>query len=338
MNVDAPDLVRELRRLLKQIPHGRVTTYGDLANALGSNSAARWVGEYLANHQHGVRCRCHRVVRHDGEIGLFVSRDSNEKAERLRSDGIDIENGRVDLNRLRFDEFASNRPLATLIEQQLEVSARVKCRPLGKLPKQVAGVDVSYIAPDTAIAAYALVDCTTLELLWSTVQRRKVRFPYIPGFLAYREIPVLLKLLEAVQRKGRMADVVFVDGNGILHPRRAGIATQVGVATGCVSVGIAKSLLCGSVDLNDASSEELHPIELDGEVVGFAAKSQRENRPFFVSPGHKIDTIDAARLAKQLCGLHRLPEPIYHADAISRRAAKELRAKSTRRRFKTSRR
>lgn len=324
MNVEIPDLTSELRRLLRQIPRGRVTTYGDLAHALGSKAAARWIGEYLANHRHPTRCRCYRVVRHNGDVGLFVSGNSADNVALLSSEGIELDDGRVDLKRFRFDQFTCERPLAALIEQQREIADCVALQPLIKPPEFVAGVDLSYIPPDTAVAAYVLVDTKSRQLQWSTVLRRKVKFPYIPGFLTYREFPLLLSLLESVERKDRLAAVIFVDGNGILHPRRAGIATQLGVATGCVTIGVAKSLLCGCVDLEGLPADEFRPIELDGEVLGFALKSQNQSRPFYVSPGHKIVAIDAADLAKQLCNEHRLPEPIYLADSISRQAAAEI--------------
>lgn len=80
-----PNLAEELTSLLPQISHGRVTTYGDLADALGSRRAARWVGEYLLNHDHSDGCPCHRVVRHQGELGRYVTGDGGPGSEWLNS-------------------------------------------------------------------------------------------------------------------------------------------------------------------------------------------------------------------------------------------------------------
>ncbi|MGE3317602.1 MAG: MGMT family protein, partial [Planctomycetaceae bacterium] len=89
-----PDLPTTLQLLLDQIPCGQVATYGGLADALGCRTAARWVGEYLRDHPHTARCVCHRVVRIDGSIGLYVTGSSDEKARKLQSEGVLIQDGR----------------------------------------------------------------------------------------------------------------------------------------------------------------------------------------------------------------------------------------------------
>ena len=83
---EIPDLPKALRALLRQIPKGQVTTYGDLAAALGSGRAARWVGEYLADHDHKARCHCHRVIRATGEPGLYVTGNGSEKIHKLTAE------------------------------------------------------------------------------------------------------------------------------------------------------------------------------------------------------------------------------------------------------------
>jgi deoxyribonuclease V len=166
---------------------------------------------------------------------------------------------------------------------------------------------------------------------------RKVSFPYISGYLAYRELPILLELIEQVQNQRAVTDVLFVDGNGILHPRRAGIASHLGVLTNLRTVGVGKKLLCGKVDLSQVKPLNPQTI-LDGEEeLGMALKAEAGSRPVFVSPGHLIDMANAARLAQLLFHGHRVPEPIYHADAQSRREAERLMSLSGKRADPSSR-
>jgi len=319
-----PNLPEELRGLLAQIPRGRVTTYGALATALGSSTAARWVGEYLVDHPHAADCPCHRVVRATGEPGLYVTRQTPDKEARLRREGVAVQNGRVDLAHRMFDDFQSSRPLAKLIDWQHHLAARVRLTPFGETPQMVAGVDAAYSQSGDAVGAYALVEVATGRCVWSTVVRQAARFPYIPGFLTFRELPVLLEAIRAAEREGRGAGLIFVDGNGILHPRRAGLATCLGVLAGLPTIGVGKSLLCGSTRLEGLRAGEVREIVHNDQLVGLAMRGADDRRPVFVSPGQGVTVADAGRMAAAAFGGHRLPEPLYHADRLSRGEAKRL--------------
>jgi len=145
---------------------------------------------------------------------------------------------------------------------------------------------VAYPTPAMAQAAYALVDTATGQLVWSTVVRRPVTFPYISTYLSFREIPVYLELLAEVRAAGRLADVVLVDGSGILHHRRAGVASHLGVVASLSTVGVTKKLPCGSVDIRDMASGESRPIVHDDRLVGVALRPTAGSlRPIFISPG-----------------------------------------------------
>lgn len=317
-----PTLSQELRSLLDQIPSGRVTTYGHLAAALGSNAAARWIGAWMLEHPHDRDCPCHRVVRHDGEVGLYLSRDSDEKRRRLRDEGVVVDNGRVDLKRFRFEHLQCDAPLARLAELQAQIPGLVSLLPTTTMPETAAGLDVSYAGANRATAAYAAVETGSLKLIASTVLHMRVGFPYVPGFLAFRELPVLIELWRKVRRELEcVAPLVIVDGNGLLHHRRAGIATHFGVVADIPTIGIGKKLLCGQVDLKNMSAGEARPVTHQGDIVGTALKSKHSSRPIYVSPGQHVDVDSAARIVQQLFGGHRLPEPLYWADALSRRAA-----------------
>ena len=322
MELCVPDLGESLAALLRQIPRGRVTTYGRLAEALGSRSAARWVGEYLVDHLHGGDCPCHRVVRSTGEPGRFIGDDDGEKVRRLEAESIPLERGRVDLADygIEADELESSRPLERLIEAQHEIARSVKLRPFSATPALVAGVDVSYPASGGAVAAYVLVETETGRLVWSETLERSITFPYVSGFLTFRELPLLLELFDRAQSAGRRAELVFVDGNGILHPRRAGIAACFGVLTGIPTIGIGKKLLLGSVDLKRVTPAAPQFVVADEYRLGAAMKAKSTSRPIFVSPGHLVDLEDALRMTRLLLHGHRLPEPVFHADAVSRSA------------------
>ena len=320
MELNIPNLHAALAALLNQIPRGRVTTYGRLADALGSRSAARWVGEFMVDHPHADDCCCHRVVRSTGEPGRYVGcRDDNgEKVRRLCEESIDVVEGRVDLPQFVFEDFDSDLPLKKLIDAQNRIPRLVSLTPFLGTPEVVAGVDVSYPSKDRAIGAYVLIETASGQVVWSATIEKSVTFPYIPGLLAFRELPVLLELWQEVDAVRRRAELIFVDGNGLLHPRRAGIATCFGVLTETPTVGVSKSLLLGSVNLSEMQPDERRPIVSGGDVLGMALKAKAMSRPIFVSPGHLIDIDNAVRLTRLLFHGHRLPEPIYQADAVSR--------------------
>ena len=282
-SVEIPDLPAELHRLLDQVPAGAVTTYGDLARALGDVAAARWVGAYLAHHSHSEDCPCHRVVRQTGEIGLYVAGDPHAKAGLLGQEGIVVADGRVPLRELRFSEFGSSAPLLALRERQERLPGELRLTPLKASVRTIAGVDVSYASPASGVAAYVKLDAATGEMLWSTTVRAAVTFPYIPGYLTFRELPLHRALFEQVRGENQEADVTLVDGNGILHPRRAGSASACGVAVAARTIGIGKKLLCGSVSLDGLVPGEARPVRHQGEQIGVAMRSGTRNRPFFAS-------------------------------------------------------
>lgn len=323
-----PNLEAALRRLIAKIPHGRVTTYGALARALGAASAARWVGGFLARHDHTCDCVCHRVVRKNGETGLWVNGSADEKHALLAAENIRVQNGIVDLTRFGFDAFNTSGPLRRLAAIQEEVRTGVSLRNYRGRPGYVAGVDLSYSRKSAegssfAVAAYCLVDSRHQELVKSVTVRQRVRFPYIPGFLSFREAPLLSALLDRVRQDDAIADVVLVDGNGILHPRRAGIATFLGVRCDVRTIGIGKSLLCGTIGDAGPSDRGARPVRHDGDLVGFEVGNKPASRPIYVSPGHLLTARNALRIVRSLFADHRVPEPIYHADRVSRRVIRE---------------
>jgi deoxyribonuclease V len=312
-----------LERLLSQIPRGRFTTYGHLARALGDVAAARWVGQYLLDHPHRRGCHCHRVVRLTGEPGLYMDGEPAAKLERLRREGVPICDGRCDVG-LAFDEFDSSAPLVSLTAFQLSVPQRLKLRAGSRPVRTVAGLDAAYLPDGDAAGGYVLVDADTLETVWSTTVTAPATFPYISGYLAFRELPLMLRAWEAAREAGFAADAVIIDGNGILHPRRAGIAACFGLLADVPTVGIGKKLLCGRVDLNGMRADETRPVLHNDQLIGAALKCTNSSRPIFVSQGNRIDLDGAVTLVRRLFVDHRLPEPLHRADRLSKSAARAM--------------
>ncbi len=319
-----PDLTECLRDLIAQVPAGRVTTCGDLADALGNRIAARWVGHFALHHEHDDSCTCHRIVRAGGVLGGYAGGSSAEKIQRLTDEGIAVCHGSIDLERFGYAEFISNRPLEELRRIQELIRRRIIVRPRHKMPRWIGGVDVAYPRPGVGTAAYALVEAATGTLVWSATVERPVTFPYISTYLSFREIPILLELLEEVHKAGRMAEVFMVDGTGILHHRHAGIASHLGVVASLPTIGITKKLLCGQVDMKDMMPGESRPVVFEDQLVGAAIRpTAGSQRPIFISPGHRVDLSFSEQLVRQMLLGRRLPEPIYWADRLSRTPAKK---------------
>jgi len=314
--VEVPDLNRIILELLVQIPKGMVTTYKDIAVALGDSAAARAVGTVMANNNEPEKYPCWRVIRSNGEVGNYSAPGGKEaKIEKMEDEGITVEGETIkDFSGVRYSEFEIEPPLKGLFEQQMKLRHLVKEEDVGR-PRTVAGVDVSY-GPDGAVAAYVEMDEGGEDVLYrKTVFEEEVKFPYIPGYLAYRELPFLLELLKEVRDERSLADVVFVDGNGLLHPRRAGLATHLGVVIDHTTVGVAKKLLCGKVEKGEEKE-----VLVDGERIGLELKTFKSANPVYVSVGNLINLDRAGELTTEY-SVYKLPEPLRQAHKAAKNEA-----------------
>lgn len=319
-HVEIPDLAAVLVGLVRQVPPGHVTTYGDLANALGDSRAAIWVATLLANPPPPLEGVSHRVVRASGETSKHVL----NAGERLADEGVPFNGLLADLSHARFQQFQSDRPLQRLQRHQEQLAQRVRLTPLDMRPMMVGAIDVSYRSDGVAVAAYVLMDADSAEPVWTWTESVPVNFPYIQGYLAYRELPIYEVLLRKVANEGRIAPLVFVDGNGILHPRRSGIATQLGVLADHPTVGVSKSLHCGTVVFDGTFGPGTGRVVHQGETIAAALPpSSRGKKPIYISPGNLCTLEDAVAVATAWRRDLRLPEPIRRADALSRAVAKD---------------
>lgn len=209
---------------------------------------------------------------------------------------------------------------AVAIQQRLREQILVV--PLDKPVHRIAGVDAGFTDEGrTARSAVALFSYPELELLESHTALDPVRFPYIPGLLSFREIPVALKALGMLSQQ---PDLLLCDGQGIAHPRRMGIATHLGLVTGIPSIGVGKSRLTGRYTEPGPDKGDQSPLMAGKERIGTVLRSRDGVRPLFVSPGHLVSHEDAVAWVMRCLTRYRLPEPIRTADSIaSARAAKK---------------
>jgi len=174
-------------------------------------------------------------------------------------------------------------------------------------PRLIAGIDIS--APDAqglARGAVVVLRYPESSIVEVKVAEGKITFPYIPGLLSFRESPLILAACEKLCSD---PDLVLIDGQGIAHPRRFGLASHVGLLLDLPAIGCAKSILCGQhrpVGEEAGSHAEL----LDnGELVGAALRTKSGVKPLYVSVGHKIDLASALQWVIRCCRGYRLPEP-----------------------------
>lgn len=193
------------------------------------------------------------------------------------------------------------------IELQKELAAEVSR--IGNVTEShlVAGVDISVNRwAKTGTAAVVVLNLPDLELIEIKTVTDAIRFPYVPGLLSFREAPLILKAFtELVTRP----DVVMVDGQGIAHPRRIGLASHLGLLLDIPAIGCAKSRLCGSN--NEPGNERGDYAELlhNDEVIGAVVRTRVGVKPVYVSIGHKIDLPASINTVLACCCGYRLPEP-----------------------------
>jgi deoxyribonuclease V len=182
----------------------------------------------------------------------------------------------------------------------------------------VVGLDVTY-APDGAsgVAAAVVIDVATLDVAEVATASGPVTFPYVPGLLAFRELPLLQ---DAIARLSAPPSLVICDGYGLAHPRRFGLACHLGVLLDVPAFGIAKTPYVGSFPAPGPDRGSSADLTDDGEVVGRAVRTRAGVKPVFVSAGHRIGLDQCTALAVRLSRGYRIPEPTRQADILSRRA------------------
>ena len=204
----------------------------------------------------------------------------------------------VDLNKLK--------------DEQLKLAKKVVVRDSFEKIEMVAGVDCAY-SNDSVIAAIVVCDYRTMEVKEKLFAVAKAKVPYLKGFLAYREGPAISEAYVNLENK---PDVIILDGNGILHPRRIGLASHLGILLDQAAIGIAKQLLVGEVKGSI--------VYVDKEARAELVVTREHSKPVYVSPGHKISLKTSVEIVRNcMRSPHKLPEPLH----LAHKYANEVRDK-----------
>ncbi len=190
--------------------------------------------------------------------------------------------------------------------------------PAGRQVRLVAGCDLAFLdrgrKAALARAAVVLLSYPDLQPVEQAVVEAPTTFPYVPGLLAFRELPVLIRAFEKLEGT---PDLLLVDGQGYAHPRRFGIACHLGLLLDVPTIGVAKSRLVGEHDEPAPAAGSRAELRHEGELIGTVLRSRDGGRPLYVSPGHRIGFAPAADWVLRLSRGYRLPEPTRLADRLA---------------------
>ncbi len=206
-----------------------------------------------------------------------------------------------------------------LAHVQIELADQVIKEDVAGNLDNVVGVDVSFSMDNRAVAAAVLVDLKSLEIVEKVNQEVVLSFPYVPGFLGFREADAMVSILRELENS---FDVIMVNGHGILHPRGFGLASQVGLLMDAPTVGLAKRLIAGNYIKRDVSSFNkdkfpVQPVVLEKEMAGVYMNG------YYVSIGHKIAIQTAIELVKET-SIYKTPEPIRQAHILATQIFKDI--------------
>ena len=275
------DFYSYLRDLIEQIPEGKMSTSKQLAIALGDQIAASAVSSALQREEfHEARGK----VNAEEAAGLSY-----------------------------FSDFRSDKPLRRLAELQRDLAKRVVSEEAYPESGRVAGVDVAYRG-DEAFAACVVMD-RALNVLEERTAVVEIRFPYVPGYLAFREAPAVLSAAKLASG----FDLLIVNGHGVAHPRGFGLASCVGLELDVPTIGLARSPLIGDVGERRGCWA---PLIHEDKVVG--AEVEAHGSRAYVSVGHKISLEKSVKIAKRLTAKGRFPEPLRRAHMEAARMRKRV--------------
>jgi deoxyribonuclease V len=206
------------------------------------------------------------------------------------------------------------------IDLQKKLASQVVLKPLPERITLVAGADVGYSSRcKTAVAALSIYTYPSLEFRELVQFSGEITYPYRPGLLSFREIPLLLNTFELLQEQ---PDVVLCDGQGVAHPRRLGLASHLGLWLGLPTVGCAKNRLVGTHGRVGPKKGQYRSLMHRHERVGVVLRTRTKVKPLYVSPGHLTEVDSSHKLVLRCCLRYRLPEPIRQAHLAVQRAVR----------------
>lgn len=198
---------------------------------------------------------------------------------------------------------------------QKALREKVRIEPLKKPPALIAALDAAF-SGELVAASACIYSFPGLEFIEEATATMRCRFPYIPGYLSFREGPALM---DAIGRLKFRPGLFIFDGQGIAHPEGLGLASHLGVLLDAPSIGCAKSRLVGGFTEPGRKKGRRSPLVYKGRVVGAVLRTRDGVRPLFVSPGHKIDIEGAVDIILRCTPRYRIPEPQRCADRASKR-------------------
>lgn len=200
-----------------------------------------------------------------------------------------------------------NLTYSQAIELQKRLARQVQHIKLKKQPKTVAGLDCAFSKNgQNIIAAVIVLQLPGFELIETASATRKVTFPYIPGLLSFREAPVCIAAAEKIRNQ---PDIFMIDGQGIAHPRRLGLAAHLGLFFNKPTIGCAKSRLTGKFEEPPLEKGKYTPLKDGDEVIGAVVRTRSNVKPVFISVGHKCLLKNAITITLACTTKYRLPEP-----------------------------
>ncbi|WP_019926921.1 endonuclease V [Nocardia sp. BMG111209] len=215
------------------------------------------------------------------------------------------------------EQLAAELPADPAAAVALQQRLRALVEPYDPAPphfQTIAGLDCAYDDAGNVVAAVVVLDAATLEPVDTATARGHTTFPYIPGLLAFRELPTTIA---ALRQLGTTPDLLICDGQGLAHPRRFGLACHLGLLTGVPTAGVAKTLWgdCGDLGAERGATAD---ITIDGELVGRALRTRTAVKPVHVSVGHRTTLETACAATLHLTPRYRQPETTRRADHLCR--------------------
>lgn len=219
------------------------------------------------------------------------------------------------MKKIALESWAITVEEATVMQNSLKTQVITEDK-LGAV-KYVAGLDAAFLDNDRLTkSAAAVFSFPDMQLVETAIATRATTFPYIPGFLSFREIPAYVDVLEKLKLT---PDLILCDGQGLAHPRRFGCATHLGVVLDIPTIGVAKTLFIGQHDVLAESKGSWQPLVDNGEVVGAVVRSRTQVKPIYVSIGHRLCLETAIKYVLNCVSEYRLPETTRIADQLSKK-------------------
>lgn len=203
--------------------------------------------------------------------------------------------------------------LFELKKEQYKLAQKIQLNDVFTKPKTIAGTACIQLK-DKILACIVVCEFPSMKILENSTYLLHNPLPYHQDFTAYREMPALI---EAYNKLNQEPDLLLVEGEGILHPRKFGIASHLGLALNKSTIGVQDKLIIGNLQNGK--------ITINQEIVGFEIKSREHSKPIYISPGHLITLGTTLNLLTQtIQHPHKMPEPIHLAHKIARKQVKEL--------------